>query len=311
MDISSPSLLVPLSLAPAAKLHTGLGSVDSTEDQSLVEGGCTQAQATVLASWGLTGNELNDDRGVVMGCADGSLYIFQPPLRTYMTSNDHIRSLTSSISAIDTDCVSGPPSPSHQTRRYSRSTYAGSGSVSPSLAFHQATFNMTSRSHVVSGISKEQVEAPKNYVDFDDEPEKLKEMLKGKSSRDKKLVDNLLLNSDKVLIENPSPSPTPSVSGPPSKRKDGPKSLLSAMNSPPFTPKSLSTPASPRLLLTTSPDMPLSTSALSLRCHILPRRPGSVSAVRLLDGNRLLVVLQDTGLGIGTIAWAIANNDIH
>jgi len=196
---------------------------------------------------------------------------------------------------VDADVTSGRSTPSLRARGHSRS-YAGSRSASPSLGFHQATLNMTPRSQAVSGLSKEKIEAPKNHVDFEDEPEKLKEMLKGKSVKDKNVTDNLVLNSEKGLTAEKSPPPPLFVPpGPVLRRKDDARSLLSATNSPPFTPGSLSTPSSPSLMPLVSSESSTNQSILCLRCHIVPHRSGAVSAIQLLDNNRLFAVLQENG----------------
>lgn len=287
MENASRPFLIPLSLPTSAKLSNG--NEDPLEHRDLMESSCSEAQATVLVSWGLSGTELAASRGAVMGCNDGTVYVFQPSseARVVPQNSNHSRP----ISLIDADVTSGRSTPSLRVRRHSRS-YAGSRSASPSLGFHQATLNMTPRSQAVSGLSKEKVEALKNHVDFEDEPEKLKEMLKGKGVKDKTVMDSLVPNFEKGLVVEKSPPPPLLVPpGPVSRRKDDARSLLSAANSPPFTP-SLSTPSSPSLV-------PLESSTnqyvLCLRCHIIPRRSGVVSAIQLLDNNRLFVVLQDNG----------------
>ena len=293
MESASGPFLVPLTLPTAAKLSAG--NVDSLEHQNLIESSCSEAQATVLVSWGLSVAEVAESRGAVIGCKDGTLYVFQPSPGVPNTPQKSGHSRPTSL--METDIASGPSTPSLRPRHHSRSAYVASRSVSPpSMAFHQPTFNMTSRSHVVSGLSKEQVEAPKNYVDFEDEPEKLKEMLKGKGLRDKAVADNPVPSFDKGLaIKKSSPPPLLLPPASAAKRKDDARSLLSATNSPPFTPRSISTPSSPILMPLTSSASSTNQYLLSLRCHIIPRRPGAVSVVQLLDNNRLLVVLQDNG----------------
>jgi hypothetical protein len=261
-----------------------------------MESSCSEAQATVIVSWGLSGTELAASRGAVMGCKDGTVYVFQPSseARVVPQNSNHSRP----ISLIDADVTSGRSTPSLRARRHSRS-YAGSRSASPSLGFHQATLNMTSRSQAVSGLSKEKVEAPKNHVDFEDEPEKLKEMLKGKGVKDKTVTDNLVPNFEKGLAVEKSPPPPLLVPpGPISRRKDDARSLLSATNSPPFTPGSLSTPSSPTLVPLVSSESSTNQYILCLRFHIIPRRSGVVSAIQLLDNSRLFAVLQDNGWDI-------------
>lgn len=290
MQNASPSFLIPLTFPTPARLYSGNG--DSPENYNLVESSCSAVHASVLASWGLSGTEPAASRGSVLGCKDGTLFVFLQPLGNSAATRTSGHSQANSF--VETDVTSRPTTPLH-ARRHSRSAYSGPRSTSPSsLAFHQATFNMTSRSHVVSGLTKEQVEAPKNYVDFDDEPEKLKEMLKGNGLRDKTMTDNLVPSFDKELaIEKPAP-PLLSLPSPPLKRKDDARSLLSATNSPPFTPRSLSAPPSPKLMSMTSSSSRTNQS-LVLRYHIIPRHPGAVCAIHPIYDNRLFLVMQDNG----------------
>ena len=288
MDNASPSLLVPLTLPTSAKISSG--NVDPTESWNIVESSCSETRATVLVSWGLLGTESAESRGVALGCQDGTLYVFHPSSVACVVPQTSGQSRSTPV--IDVDSVSNPPTPSRLAPRHPRPAYLNPRSDSPSLAFHQAAFNITSRSRAVSGLSMDQVEAPKNHVDFEDEPEKLKEMLKGKGARDKTVSHN----NDKGLVAGRSqPPPLLMPSGSNSKRKDDARSLLSATNSPPFTPRSPSAPSSPILVPLVSSDSSASRYSLCLRFHIIPRRLGAVSAVQLLDSNRLLGVLQDNG----------------
>jgi hypothetical protein len=59
-------------------------------------------------------------------------------------------------------------------------------SVSALSSVLSPTFNVTAKLPVVSGVTPEQVEATvKNYVDFEDEPDKLKDILKGRNPRER------------------------------------------------------------------------------------------------------------------------------
>jgi hypothetical protein len=121
------------------------------------------------------------------------------------------------------------------------------------------------------------VEAPKNYVDFDDEPDKLKDMLKGRNFK------------ERAAPASNDTSPVPSIYH--AKRSDGPKSLLSATNSPSQTPKTVSSPPSPATQTSFTDD----THDLALLYHIIPARAGPISAMLLLQNNSLLAVLQNPG----------------
>lgn len=297
MDTKSLPLTVPLTLPAAAT--ASLENAEPPQTSNLIEVSCTESKARVLVSWGLAESEPAEGRGAVLGCEDGSLFVFQPPLRSRLSTAESIHSQSHSHrnSVADSELLSPPLTPTHHARRHSRSM--GSRSSSPSFALHQATFNVTARSHAVSGLSKEQVEAPKNYVDFEDEPEKLKEMLKGKGvPRDKTVTDNLVPNFDKGLMLEKSSrpaSPAPlQTTGPVAKRREEARSLLSANSSPPFSPFSPSTPASP-MLLPVNADTSMDPYQLSLRYHILPKQSGAVSTIHVLDNDRLLIILQESG----------------
>ena len=150
----------------------------------------------------------------------------------------------------------------------------------------------------------EQAEAPKNYVDFEDEPEKLKELLKGKGpARDKTAADSLVPNFEKGLVPEKSSRPASPAqlqpTGAVGKRKNEARSLLSATNSPPFPPTSPSTPSSPMLMPLNS-GVSVDPYQLSLRYHIIPYQPGAVSAAHILDNDRLLVTLQESGRALNS-----------
>jgi hypothetical protein len=153
------------------------------------------------------------------------------------------------------------------------------------------------------------VQASKSSVDFEDESERLKDLLKSsavnRSTRERSIVDTLLPSFEKgVVIERTSPLPPSPFLPPPtlspvspgsSKGRDDPKSLLSATNSPIFTPRSLSAPSSPRL--PTLNDK-IEEESVALIAHILPPRCGVANGVADLivpEGTDLLVSLQESG----------------
>ena len=302
MDSKSLLLTVPLTLPAATTVP--LENAESPHTSNLIEESCTESKARVLVSWGLATSEPAEGRGAILGCEDGSLYVFQPPFRTrlHLTESVHSPPHSQRNSFVaDSDLLSPPLTPTHRARRHSR----GSRSSSSSFAMHQATFNVTSRSRAVSGLSKEQVEAPKNYVEFEDEPEKLKELLKGKGApRDKTGTDNLAGKG--LVLEKLSRPASPAqlqTTGPASKRKNEARSLLSATNSPPFSPSPPSTPSSP-LLMPLNSGVSVDPYRLSLRYHIIPNQPGAISAVHILD-DRLFVILQESGY-----AFSLSYSDV-
>ncbi|TFY66090.1 hypothetical protein EVG20_g5003 [Dentipellis fragilis] len=176
-----------------------------------------------------------------------------------------------------------------------RGNHSVSRSSTPSsLTSNHPPFHISSRARVVSGITTEQAQAPKNYVDFDDEPEKLKDMLKS-GVRETSVTDRLMPSFDKGFSFEKSG--TTSTSSPTATRtvtRRESRSLLSATQSPTLTSKSFSVPPSPALLPSSVPDM----HALSLGQHVLPPRFGdgyAVTGIKSLHGGHQLLCLQRKG----------------
>jgi hypothetical protein len=111
--------------------------------------------------------------GIALGCEDGTLYFLRQ------------RSLRASVPiTIENPLLSRSPSPApvHLSSRSRSRPRTPTSSLTP--------FSLASRARVVSGISDEPVQAPKNHVDFDEEPDKLKELLKG-GGKDSASTDRL------------------------------------------------------------------------------------------------------------------------
>ncbi|KAG6816398.1 hypothetical protein H0H87_006310 [Tephrocybe sp. NHM501043] len=233
------------------------------EQSNLLDISCSHAQPSVIRSWGHVSPSVLEPEatalvgGCAMGTQDGTLFLFKQTSKTGQT--------TVRLTLL---------SPESQTP--SR----------PSTPTSPLPFNLSQRSRVVSGITTEQVEAPKNYVDFDEEPDKLKGILEGRQPKESRDRSATPVELSKPL--NLSRSPTPSITGSSNlKRNAIPKSLLSVTNSAVFT-----TPSS------NSPSPLESTDSLRLWCHvILPKTgPGkAVTRARVIEDPQLLVVLQETG----------------
>lgn len=237
MNPVSPSFVVPLTFP----------SEPEDGSQTILESSCSKSQPTVLAFWDSSDDQLSPQVSAVLGCQDGTIYA--------------IRKSRPQLKIVQRTRLSRPQSPSLSSR-----------STSP-----KPLFNVTSRSKIVSGVTTTQVEAPKNYVDFDDEPDKLKDMLKGRSHK------------ERSAPASGETSPVPSIRQ--AKRSDGPKSLLSATNSPSHTAKTISTPPSPATGLSFPDNVP----DLALLYHIIPARKDPISAMLLLENNSLLAVMQQSG----------------
>jgi WD repeat-containing protein 7 len=218
---------------------------------------------------------LADASTVIVGCQDGTSYVFRQSQATQLST-------PATVPTVQSPRPTSPMRPSSPLRA-SFGSEPTSRASSPSSMSH-APFNVSSRSRVVSGITKEQVEAPKNYVDFDDEPDKLKGMLrgKGKPGSHRNSVDGR-------GEENGSPSRAQSPNG--QRRKEDPRARLSTTRSP--SPTSKSIPASTR-----------TTSFGSLKpefqtvSHITPPSIGSehsVSAIEIIPDTDQVVILQQSG----------------
>ncbi|KAF9453126.1 WD40 repeat-like protein [Macrolepiota fuliginosa MF-IS2] len=211
-------------------------------------------------------------KGLVVGCEDGSLYIFDQQCPSILV-----------------DTVDLPPPGVVQSPR-SKSTmqnpFQYSRSTSPSAA--PMPFLVSPRPRVVSGVSKELVEAPKNYVDFDDEPDKLKDMLKGKNPSNKAVSDTA--SERTASVKSPSSPLTPIIPSAPTKRKE--------LSTPPNSSRPFSAPVSPRDRTSLDFDLVIPED-LELRYHIIPRTNGAgnaVESVSVLVDSLICVVLQESGI---------------
>ncbi|KDQ62091.1 hypothetical protein JAAARDRAFT_29992 [Jaapia argillacea MUCL 33604] len=285
---------------PFTFLSTPDTSGTPSSSKELLELAYSQAEPSALCSWGLASRTATEQApgypayGAAMGCQDGTVYLFHPTRKpTGPPRNDHRRETSRHLSPTSSLRheriglgVSRPTSPASVTSTLS--------TLSP--------FNMTSRSRIVSGVSKEQAEAPKNYVDFEDEPGKLKDMLKGKGPKEKATAGEGIIaggslekshSSDTASIRSALPGSSTS------KRRDDGASIMSHGRSPSTASWAESRPTSPPPLITTqTPPTPLDNRELSLFCHIFPPRFGfgrAVAELRILEDKRHLLCLQESG----------------
>lgn len=262
---------------------------------NVIESDFNSEHTTSFISW-RTENGLHH---TAAGSSKGSINVFSFYPTNAPRSDSRAR-LTVTLPSEHNPPTAPSSSPSH-SRRHSRSLQSPS-----SLSFNQALINVSARARVVSGVSREQVEAPKNYVDFEDEPGRLKDILRSNSKHKRTLADSILPSFDRGVVIEQSPAPasppllptlpnSPSGVSSTSKNKDDPRSLLSATNSPTFPPGSLSAPPSPRQL---SPHFDGSPSRGTVKSSIIldPCGPGhAASAMRYIEAVNLLVVLQESG----------------
>lgn len=287
--MNSTPLIVPFTFPNVQQ--SGDEALSST--RALVDETCSDSCAVRLASWrratepGTASSSFGSDfiQGVVIGSEDGSLFLFQRPVDHHFPSDAPLESRD------PTPTFSRPSSPLRQgytSRSQSRSR-------TPSSLTGFSPLNIASRSRIVSGVNTDQVQAPKNYVDYEEEPEKLKELLKG-GVRDTTVTDRLGLPSfDKGLTIEKSMQATSAPSSSATPRRGDANTLSSPSRlSPATTPKSLSVASSPTLRPSALPSL----WGFRLERHVFPPRFGrgcSVSELQPLNFGRHILSLQANG----------------
>ena len=280
MSHQSPNhFAVPLTFPAASSLC--IDEKERCETTRILERSLTRSFPTILKYWSTTPKDVQDieTHALVLGCRDGTLYVFH---RLSTPSPDAIGLvpellLENNKSPKPRNLPRMPKPPSSNSLPVSAS--ALSSVLSP-------TFNVTAKLRVVSGVTAEQVEAPKNYVDFEDEPDKLKDILKGRNPRER--YDN---SSDRA----PKSAASSIFEQAPKPKNLAPRSLLSVENSRSPTPP-FSAPASPREGSSLSP--PGLSYRWELLYHVIPYRSGfehSINSIQFLDDGRFLAVLQKSG----------------
>ena len=152
------SLTLPLTLASGSK--------------ALTEEALSSSSSSCIAFWrpptsdgAESSTSQPSTQGVAIGCSDGSVFLL------------HASNVASPPPAPE------PLSPPLSPRRYLGLSHghipSRSASPSPSARSPLSPFHVT-RSRIVSSVTTEQAEAPKNYVDFEEEQERFKGMLRGK-----------------------------------------------------------------------------------------------------------------------------------
>ncbi|KAG2359683.1 hypothetical protein BDR07DRAFT_1487951 [Suillus spraguei] len=284
-------MLLPLTFHAYASIQDATGP-----PINVMESDFNSEQTTSFVSW-RTENGLHY---TAVGSSKGSINIFSFHPANTPNLDLRARPTTSITPPFEYNPPSAPSSSPSHSRRHSRSLQSPS-----SLSFNQALINVSARARVVSGVSREQVEAPKNYVDFEDEPGRLKDILMGNSKPKRTLADSILTSFDRGVVIEQSPASAPPTLQPTlpnslssassmSKNKDDPRSLLSAINPPTFPPGSPSASPSPRQL---SPfDGSPSRGTIKASIILDPGGHGhAVSAMRYIETANLLVVLQESG----------------
>ena len=244
--------------------------------------------------------------GAVVGCEDGSLFLFH---NTTLSSSP-AKGVSSSHDPSGPRSPSSSSSPHRRTKRSSRSLSPASSLKSPSPF---SPFAVTTKASVVSSVSAERVEAPRNYVDFEDEPEKLREMMKNKGGvkERKKVVDAFVLPGDANKVRMPLGKDTceemdDEESGDGLKKSDArARSSVSSLSSlststAPSTPSRLviaplAPPLAPATLVRLTD--PSEFCPWSLTSHTVPlQQPtGAVTSLQSVPGHPLVVALFRSG----------------
>ena len=242
-----------------------------------IESSPPDSTITCMVSWASGESDSQEQTSqtfdLLAGCSDGSYMFFR-------SSPNTAREV---VPDRPFSPISRPESPTSTSFQRSRQSLSTSRSSSPSGL--SSPFNLTSRSRVAAAVTTEQVEAPKNYVDFEEEPDKLKEMLKGRAPKDSQ-PDSRRASSSRTRR---APSNEHKATR---QKQDQPRASLT-VNSPRLTLNSLSAPASPLPQLFLPHDQ---ASQLTLSVHTIPpqKNPSPVSEIKLLPHARA-AVLHETG----------------
>ena len=308
-------VIIPIALPTLRDRNVKNLGLDTTK---AIELSFISGKSCALATWGFT-PQLEDissppqdpqttpTRGACIGCEDGTLYLFHPKLGV---KTDLISPVQFNFELLDT--------PSH-TRPSTSSGISHLGR-NPSAFSSQSSLRSTtnpfhlSRSRIVSGVTAEAVEAPKNYVDFEEEQEKLKGLLKQKGAvKERHLMDAALPSVEKniSLDKHPAPSLPAITTGiqprKPAKKKSESRTHSSLHSRTPSYPNNSTTQASPTVAsptiaspTITSPQLHISGHiySLYLRSHTFPSRfgPGKAISKLLVDeSQRYVICLQENG----------------
>ncbi len=262
-----------------------------------------ESEPTSIASWGFPssneGRSTESKRdvpsfGAVVGWDDGSILLFHPTASK--PSSPHLTVSLETARNIDSSALPTPSSsryPHHLSLSLSRPQ-------SPLNYNSQSVPMPASKSRAVSAVSKDQAEAPKNYVDFEEEEEKLKHMLGDRVVRDRSAVEfNALLPEKRLGLASPRLSHTKSS---PSLPKN---SLLEDTMSITST-RSIAVSPSP----SSTPRLPY--DDLTPKARIIPRTTGEgqrVSAVEVMEDGRFFASLQKSGYVIFILSAAVQSDE--
>jgi len=261
-----------------------------------LEESASTSTATKLLSWS---TEDAKSGGVALGCEDGTIYLFLPK-RSWDLVDRNSGPKVSPVQATTLPKLSQSQRPATPTQVLRAPSPAPSNGHSHRVTTALHGPFLPSKSKIQAEVSKEQVEAPKNYVDYDDEPAKLKSLLKGKSPvKERSVIDSIIPKFERnIHLDRQSASKSTHLT----LDKEEVKSFLSAGNSSPsWTSRSLSPvlgspPSSALPRITRTADDP--SDSLRLVAHIFPPRFGQgrkITGLEALEYGSLVVSLQECG----------------
>lgn len=304
--MEKPQVIIPIALPALRNRNVKGAGLDTTKAMEL---SFVSGKPCALATWGFT-PQLEDIlsppqdhqpvplRGAFIGCEDGSVYLFHPRLGV---KTDLISPAQFTFELADTLLHTQPSSPS-ATSHLGRNQSAFSSQSSLKSATNP--FHL-SRSRIVSGVTTEAVEAPKNYVDFEEEQEKLKGMLKqGGPVKERHPADGVpppfekSISIDKNAVRPLTTITTEVQPRKPTRKKSGNRAHSSTHSRTPSHPiNSTSAQDSPTI---SPPHLHTSGNiySLYLHSHTFPSRfgPGRAISQLLVDeSQRYVVCLQENG----------------
>lgn len=222
---------------------------------------------------------------IVVGCEDGSLYFLHSKESLSNTGSSLDSAVAAHDASSDSHEIRGGLHPHGITSPRSLSPASTKSSYSP---FH------VTKSHAVSSVSPEQAEAPKNYVNFDEEQEKMKSLIKRKGVKDKTVLDSLMPGVEKAFA--PDKCADASAVSPPNEVES--VTIASTPLSPSSSVYSISRPASPTAAPRTSLPSSSETQSWTLTCHTIPperARHSPVTCLKHLERHPAALCLHRSG----------------
>lgn len=279
-------------------MNVSLSLTFATDTHTAIVSSFSQSRPKFILPWKLESEDEGRRSspvpdGAAIGCEDGSLYFF----RSSDSNSSHRRSsteITKSASSPDISNLVEPLSPLRAPHLQSSRR-----SLSPSSAKSTISPFQPSKSRVVSSVSAEKAEAPKNYVDFEDEQAKLKGMVKRRGVKDKTVMDSLSFGTEKTLPDScneaASTPATPSLSEETTEDKS---KALPSINASRASSVSLSSSPSPKTLPSNTQSDESDPFPWSLLCHTVPPRNGVGGRIRDMKPliyHGMLLCLHESG----------------